>query len=132
MDARTPLTSCQRAFIPFANSETARLTLTLVFGDKNDSSWLIRACRCLDERFPGKQSGHLTRSLQCPMKVVTPDGNCCNRLYPEEMFPEGGASFCGPSVARRAPHLLETSVPGVFAASDIRASNIKRVASAVS
>jgi len=31
----------------------------------------------------------------------------------------------------RAPHLLETSVPGVFAAGDIRAGNIKRVASAV-
>jgi len=31
----------------------------------------------------------------------------------------------------RAPHLLETSVPGVFAAGDVRAGNIKRVASAV-
>ena len=31
----------------------------------------------------------------------------------------------------RAPHLLETSLPGVFAAGDVRAGNIKRVASAV-
>ena len=31
----------------------------------------------------------------------------------------------------RSPHLLETSVPGVFAAGDVRAGNIKRVASAV-
>ncbi len=31
----------------------------------------------------------------------------------------------------RAPHLLETSLPGVFAVGDVRASNIKRVASAV-
>ncbi len=31
----------------------------------------------------------------------------------------------------RAPHLLETSVPGVFAAGDVRAGNIKRMASAV-
>jgi thioredoxin reductase (NADPH) len=31
----------------------------------------------------------------------------------------------------RAPHLLETSVPGVFSAGDVRAGNIKRVASAV-
>jgi thioredoxin reductase (NADPH) len=32
---------------------------------------------------------------------------------------------------RRAPHLLETSRPGVFAVGDIRAGSVKRVASAV-
>jgi thioredoxin reductase (NADPH) len=31
----------------------------------------------------------------------------------------------------RQPHLLETSRPGVFAVGDVRAGNIKRVASAV-
>jgi thioredoxin reductase (NADPH) len=31
----------------------------------------------------------------------------------------------------RAPHLLETCLPGVFAVGDVRAGNIKRVASAV-
>ncbi len=31
----------------------------------------------------------------------------------------------------RAPHLLETSLPGVFAVGDVRANNFKRVASAV-
>jgi thioredoxin reductase (NADPH) len=31
----------------------------------------------------------------------------------------------------RSPHLLETSVPGVFAVGDVRAGNVKRVASAV-
>jgi thioredoxin reductase (NADPH) len=31
----------------------------------------------------------------------------------------------------RAPHLFETSLPGVFAVGDVRAGNIKRVASAV-
>jgi len=31
----------------------------------------------------------------------------------------------------RAPHLLETSLPGVFAVGDVRAGNMKRVASAV-
>ena len=32
---------------------------------------------------------------------------------------------------RRPPHLLETSVPGVFAVGDVRANSVKRVASAV-
>jgi len=31
----------------------------------------------------------------------------------------------------RPPHLLETSRPGVFAVGDVRAGNVKRVASAV-
>ena len=31
----------------------------------------------------------------------------------------------------RAPHLLETSIPGVFAVGDVRAGNLKRVAPAV-
>ena len=31
----------------------------------------------------------------------------------------------------RAPHLLETSLPGVFAVGDVRGGNLKRVASAV-
>jgi thioredoxin reductase (NADPH) len=31
----------------------------------------------------------------------------------------------------RAPHLLETSLPGVFAVGDARGGNVKRVASAV-
>jgi thioredoxin reductase (NADPH) len=33
--------------------------------------------------------------------------------------------------AARAPHLLETSLPGVFAVGDVRAGSVKRVASAV-
>jgi len=42
----------------------------------------------------------------------------------------------GPDIAtdwplRRAPFLLETSVPGVFAVGDVRANSVKRVASAV-
>jgi thioredoxin reductase (NADPH) len=31
----------------------------------------------------------------------------------------------------RAPYLLETSLPGVFAVGDVRAGNVKRVATAV-
>jgi thioredoxin reductase (NADPH) len=32
---------------------------------------------------------------------------------------------------KRAPLMLETSLPGVFAVGDVRAGNVKRVASAV-
>ncbi len=32
---------------------------------------------------------------------------------------------------KRAPHMLETSLPGVFAVGDIRSGSVKRVASAV-
>ncbi|HEX4344358.1 MAG TPA: FAD-dependent oxidoreductase [Solirubrobacteraceae bacterium] len=48
-----------------------------------------------------------------------------------------GFILAGPDVKRdgwpleRDPHLLETSVPGVFVAGDVRARSIKRVASAV-
>jgi thioredoxin reductase (NADPH) len=31
----------------------------------------------------------------------------------------------------RSPHLLETSLPGIFAVGDVRSGNLKRVASAV-
>jgi thioredoxin reductase (NADPH) len=38
---------------------------------------------------------------------------------------------CAAWTARRQPHLLETSRPGVFAAGDVRSGSAKRVASAV-
>jgi thioredoxin reductase (NADPH) len=50
---------------------------------------------------------------------------------------ERGFILAGPDVAgdgwplARDPYLLETSVPGVFVAGDVRARSIKRVASAV-
>jgi thioredoxin reductase (NADPH) len=59
-----------------------------------------------------------------------------------EWLPEGvgrdqwGFILTGPDAAergaaRRAPLLLETSTPGVFAAGDVRHGSVKRVASAV-
>jgi thioredoxin reductase (NADPH) len=48
-------------------------------------------------------------------------------------FVRTGASLAEASqwTAQRAPYLLETSRPGVFAAGDVRSGSIKRVASAV-
>jgi thioredoxin reductase (NADPH) len=45
-------------------------------------------------------------------------------LTPEELHQAGWP-------LTRAPHLLETSLPGVFAVGDVRSGNVKRVASAV-
>jgi thioredoxin reductase (NADPH) len=46
-----------------------------------------------------------------------------------DLSPEDLATFHWPHA--RAPYLLETSLPGVFAVGDVRGGNIKRVASAV-
>jgi thioredoxin reductase (NADPH) len=46
-----------------------------------------------------------------------------------DLSPEDLASSGWPS--KRSPHMLETSIPGVFAVGDVRAGNVKRVASAV-
>jgi thioredoxin reductase (NADPH) len=45
-------------------------------------------------------------------------------LTPEELATAGWP-------LARAPHLLETSLPGVFAVGDVRGGSMKRVASAV-
>ena len=59
-------------------------------------------------------------------------------LPPELARDERGFVLTGPDAAAsprwplaRAPHLLETTVPGIFAAGDLRSNPVKRVASAV-
>jgi thioredoxin reductase (NADPH) len=55
----------------------------------------------------------------------------------EKNFVKTGADFRPEELAEahwplaRPPHLLETSIPGVFAVGDVRSSSVKRVASAV-
>ena len=48
-----------------------------------------------------------------------------------KQFVKTGADLGSGLAAARAPHLLETSLPGVFAVGDVRAGSVKRVASAV-
>jgi thioredoxin reductase (NADPH) len=48
-----------------------------------------------------------------------------------KQFVKTGADLGRDWSLRRAPYLLETSLPGVFAVGDIRAGSVKRVASAV-
>ncbi len=45
--------------------------------------------------------------------------------------PRAGRRIASGTWAQRVPGLLETSVPGVFVAGDVRAGSVKRVASAV-
>jgi thioredoxin reductase (NADPH) len=49
----------------------------------------------------------------------------------ERNFVKTGADLGPEWPLPRAPHMLETSLPGVFAVGDIRAGSVKRVASAV-
>jgi len=48
---------------------------------------------------------------------------------------KGGFIVCGPDIVEpehgRAPFLVETSMPGVFAVGDVRSGSVKRVATAV-
>jgi thioredoxin reductase (NADPH) len=59
---------------------------------------------------------------------VATDDNGFVRTGPD-LTPEDLAEARWPLA--RAPHLLETSLPGVFAVGDVRGGNVKRVASAV-
>jgi thioredoxin reductase (NADPH) len=49
----------------------------------------------------------------------------------DKQFIKTGAELADEWPLRRAPYLLETSLPSVFAVGDIRSGSIKRVASAV-
>ena len=71
------------------------------------------------------------------MLLPTPIGSC-----KEVVRDENGFVLTGPDLLKdgqlpadwpreRQPYYLETSVPGIFAAGDVRSQSVKRVASAV-
>ena len=55
----------------------------------------------------------------------------CVRLDDQGFVCTGAEASCDAWPLERAPHILETSQPGIFAVGDVRASSVKRVASAV-
>ena len=67
------------------------------------------------------------------MPSRTPTGSRADIERDEQGFVLTGADVSGPSAwpLDRSPFLLETSMPGVFAAGDVRHGAVKRVASAV-
>ena len=52
------------------------------------------------------------------------------RLHPRRPRPEGAVAR-SPGSSNASPYLLETSVPGIFVAGDVRFNSVKRCASAV-
>jgi thioredoxin reductase (NADPH) len=93
----------------------------------------------------GMLSGILVRDLNAGTEAHEPVrglfvliGSVPNTDWLEDALErdEGGYLRCGPDVDRhdrgvRAPALLETSMPGVFAVGDVRSGSVKRVATAV-
>src|SRR5690554_2635673 len=57
----------------------------------------------------------------------------CLELDEHGYIPTGSAlaAYAEPATAKRRPYWLETSLPGVFAAGDVRSRSVKRIASAV-
>jgi thioredoxin reductase (NADPH) len=76
-----------------------------------------------------------TRRIQHVFMMTGADPNTkwlCGRLALDAKgFIQTGADARNGWSLERAPYLLETSLPGVFAVGDIRAESVKRVASAV-
>jgi len=65
------------------------------------------------------------RRLTAGRRPITP------QLAPCRSSAGSTATHLSDGISRREPFLLETSRRGVFAAGDVRASSVKRVASAV-
>lgn len=85
-------------------------------------------------------AAQITRPIETPAVFSMIGANPCTSWLPPEIARDGkgfiktGAAVAGEPLWQkcgRAPSPLETSVPGVFAAGDVRAGSVKRCAAAV-
>ncbi len=90
------------------------------------------------ERIRWRQTETGATETQAIPHLFLMTGACPNTAWLQGCLALDGKQFIktgvdlGPEwTAARAPHLLETSRPGVFAVGDVRAGSVKRVASAV-
>jgi thioredoxin reductase (NADPH) len=110
-------------------------TLTQVVGIEGDGR--LERLRWRDERTGAVEThpiGHLFVMAGAVPNTSWMDG-CV--ILDEKGFVKTGGDLSIEELARakwplvRAPYLLETSRPGIFAVGDVRSGNVKRVASAV-
>jgi len=90
------------------------------------------------ERVRWRQAGEESAQTHEIQHLFLMTGACPNTAWLQgclaldgKQFIKTGAELGKEWPLERAPHLLETSLPGVFAVGDVRAGSVKRVASAV-
>jgi thioredoxin reductase (NADPH) len=97
----------------------------IMAGASPRSDWL-KGCIALDEK------GFIVTGRDMKAEIIDADANAA---APAPEGASNGAPSNGSALPKwplaRFPLMLETSLPGVFAVGDVRAGNVKRVASAV-
>ena len=109
--------------------------ITILYNTEVES---ILGDECISGIVLRDRDGNCSREDTCGLFIFI-GGTPCTAFLPEGLMRDDkGFVLTGPAVndapgwkEERAPYLLETSYPGVFAAGDCRSGTVKRVASAI-